>query len=453
MSRPRSRRPTRTHRSDAVLLGVLGGVAALGLIALLIGLAMKGNKGPRPLATFATDWNIAPVWKTPPHSRTDSSEDADGGLEIYLDLSEPMQGYLAPPAAPEEPSGFRSLVSQIPDQLVSVAGGSSSPVRWFGVASAADQPLKPPAPLRRTHFRGSESRLDLALLRIIDRLKSGDAEVAALVSDLIATEQLVGAMGAAKALSDWGRSDGVRSGELGVGLLGIRGSYWGVYGKCAASADAGCWFSEQAKQYRPLTRIIQRPFYVLLLGRNLDSVDQSGKALSEAAEKLGLEAHWELLSESARTRPVKVECQARKAEENQGQYALFRGEDGSFTCRRAETVDLLCALPKGVFENTPSIKATWADVRTEIQEDGPALIAIDCARLRSNPPQNDLFIEVEGTPAAGKAGSWGEWSAETDDVEAELERTLRLKNFVNKVRLHPDRIRITSPALLKAQAP
>lgn len=454
MSRTRLRRSTRAHRSDTILLGLVGGVVAVGVVSLLVGLALKGNKGASPLNELSLDWTLAPVWQSPPKPSPVLEEGIPRRLEVYIDVSEPMGGYLPPPRAPREVSGFRSLVNQVLDHVVSVAGETESPIWWYKVASSPERLSRKPDPLDRALFKGGESRLDLALRQITRGLDSGDLEMAALVSDLIATEELIGAMGAAKALSDWGRSDRVRTGELGVGLLAARASYWGIYGKCGApDRGLGCWFSEQAGEYRPLTRVINRPFYILVLGRNLDNVDRTGQALTAAAKRLGLETQWELLSEAARPQPVRIECKTRKAGEDQKQHALFRDEDGTFKCQRADTVDLVCDLPRGLFQGAPDLKASWQEVRTELQEEGRALLGIDCGRLRSSPPQKDFVVQAEGVPAGGRRDQWASWSAETDEVEEDLEKTLRLEKFVEKVQLLPDRIRITSPPLLRAQKP
>lgn len=426
---------------------------AVGVVALLVGLALKGNKRPGPLNELSLDWTMSPVWQSPPQPGPVLEEGIPRRLEVYIDVSEPMGGYLPPPRAPREVSGFRSLVNQVLDHVVNVAGETESPIWWYKVASSPERLPKKPDLQDRSLFRGGESRLDLALRQMTQGLDRGDVEMAALVSDLIATEELIGAMGVAKALSDWGRSDGVRAGELGVGLLAARASYWGVYGKCEPDRGFGCWFSEQAGEYRPLTRIINRPFYVLVLGRNLDNVERTGQALTEAAKRLDLETHWELLSEAARPQSVRIKCRAQKAGEDQKQHALFRDEGGTFKCQRADTVDLVCGLPKGVFQGVPNLKASWQGVRTELDGEGQALLGIDCGRLQSSPPQQDFIVQAEGVPAGGRRDQWTSWSAETDEVEEDLEKTLRLEKFVEKVRLLPDRIRITSPPLLKAQKP
>jgi hypothetical protein len=450
MSRISSRGP---HRSDAILLWVLIGTVGVALLLLVVWLALR-HKGPDPVKDLQITWTVSPVWKNPPPPATQSpAGDNTPGLEIYLDVSEPIQGFLPPPTASQEFSGFRSLVNQIPDDMVSIAGGTKSSMSWFFVASNPDGPHVKPDPFRRELFRGKESRIDKALSQMVSRLDRGEIGMAALVTDLIATDELVGAMGAAKALSDWGQSDRVRRGELAIGLLGVRGSYWGVYRKCGSNPDLGCWFSEQAQQWRALPRLAKKPFYILILGRGLDKVDWMGKALLEGAQGSSLEAHWELLSGASQSKAVKdLNCHASKADDpRQEQFALLRDEKGYAQCQRAEVVELACPIPPGARAASLKAQASWAGVRTAFR-DNKVILTIDCDRIRSTPPTTDLVLTVEGEPEGRWSDIWRKWSAGTDEREEDLDRTLGLEAFIEKVWLRPDRIRMTSSTLFRAEA-
>jgi hypothetical protein len=365
-----------------------------------------------------------------------------------------MGGFLPPPNDPDRPSGFRSLVNQLPDQLVSVAGGTGSSVQWLHVASTVSDPRGNPGVLRRGLFNGGETRLDSALRRIRTRLDQGENEMSVLVTDLIATEDLVGAMGAARELSDWMHSKSVREGDLGIGLLGVRAGYWGVYGKCGAGQDRGCWFSEQTQRYRPLTRSAERPFYVLVLGRGLDNVDRLGKALLDAAQELKLDAHWELLSKSSQPRTVTSRCRAWKTEEDgkkSEQFALFRKPDGSFECRRGEVISLSCSFTPGNSPGTGKASSSWTSVQSSVGKD-EIVLKIDCAALRSRAPVQDLVVTLDGEPQDGWAETWKSWSAATDEREEDLGRTLRLESFIEKVWLRPDHVRLSSEPILKGRS-
>jgi hypothetical protein len=427
---------------------------ALAILLAVIWFAQREEKGLRPLKNMSVEWTIASIWEAPrPLSPQQPQEGNPHGLEIFLDVSIPVGGFLPPPTTEREFSGFRGMVNQIPDHMVSVAGQTDSPVRWFGISEAVRALADKPDPLKQDLFNGRETRLDLALRQILLELDKGDVDMAALVSDLIATDELIGAMGAAKALSDWGQSSRVRSGEFGVGILGARASYWGVHQeKCGTSRDIGCWFSEQAQEYRPLTGLAKRPFYILILGRGLDNVDRVGKALLEGARDLKLEAHWELLSGASRSRKSSVDCSAWKADEpDQDQFALLRDEAGLFQCQRSESVELVCSIPPGVQAKALGARSSWEAVQTRLREE-KLVLTIDCERLRSAPPPTDLVVTIEGEPLGGWADVWKKWSAETDEREEDIDRTLRIEAFVEKVWLRPDRIRMTSEPILKARA-
>jgi hypothetical protein len=438
-----------------VLLGILGATLALGLLLLVIWVARRSTGDTGPLKELSLDWSLNPVWDGDPPERPRPAQGKSvRNLSIYLDVSEPMGGFLPPPANPDEPSGFRSLVNQLPDQLVSVAGGTGSSVQWFHVASGVSGPHERPSVLRRGTFSGGETRLDSALRQIRTKLDQGENEMSVLVTDLIATEDLVGAMGAAKELSDWMHSSSVRTGDLGIGLLGVRASYWGVYGKCGAGQDRGCWFSEQAQRYRPMSRSAQRPFYILVLGRGLDNVDRLGHALLDGAREQKLDAHWELLSQNSRPRTVTSSCQAWKMEESGAkaeQFALLRKPDGSFECRRGERVSLICSFPPGNPPGTARASSSWPSVQAGLGQD-QVVLKIDCAALRSKAPVQDLVVTIDGELQDGWAATWKSWSAATDDREEDLGRTLRLESFIEKVWLRPDHIHMSSGPILKGRS-
>jgi len=445
-------RARRSHKSDIILLGTLGGAALVGIILLILWLTQTGQELQRA-KDFDLLWTVAPVWKAPRPNPDPSPDPGQGGrLEIYLDISKPMGGFLPPPELSQESSGFRSLVDEVPNQMVSAAGNTRSAIQWLSVAESLSELPGQPSPLTRKNFKGNQSKLDEALRPMMERLDRGEVKMAALVTDLIATEDLIGAQGAAQALSDWAQSGRVRTGELAIGLFGARVSYWGI-DKCKPAADhLGCWFSEQAQQYRPLTRVAKKPFYILLLGRGFDNVDQAGKGLLEAAKKLGLDPQWELLSKSSH--PWKIDptkCQARNAEDpKQGQFALLRNKEGVFQCQRAEAVELVCPIPNGALAGSLTARVSWdKGALAKIQQDR-VVFTIDCAHLRSPQPTKDLVAILEGPPEGGWSEEWKKWSAETDDREQDLGGTLHLEDFIKKVWLRPDRIQMTSDTILKA---
>lgn len=452
MSRLRSRS---ARTSDTWILVVLAGSLALGIFLLLLKLGHPSAKGAaQPAERLTFTWKVEPEWA---RSRSEVAqprprEAGAAGVDIYLDVSRPMSGYLPPPGKEKDFAGFRSLVRQVPDALVSAVGETGSVVSWFTVGSNPASLDRPSEPLRRERFTASESRLDLALQSMLARLSSGESGMAVLVTDLIATDELIGALGAAKPLFDWSRSAAVRAGELGYGLVGVRSKYWGVFTPaCASASDLGCWFSEQMQDYRPLPRLMDRPFYLLVVGRGPAGVESVGKALRDGAKALGLDARWELLSAAAATRETAADCSASKlGTPGEKQYALYWGGDGSYRCEREETIAIDCALPARFAPGSAQIESSWEAVSGEIPADR-LLLRVDCARLRTSPPAGDLDLIVRGEPVRGWAVEWADWSAETDERAEDLGKTLRLNAFLEKIWLRPERLVLTSKSVLRGR--
>ncbi|HEV3458843.1 MAG TPA: hypothetical protein VHG32_20010, partial [Thermoanaerobaculia bacterium] len=326
-----SRAERRTARERDAWLA--GGAAALVVTILVVALAQRGCESSveTPKQVEVT-WTVTPRWDDDPPPLP-SSGAKEGDLEIYLDVSQPFGGFLPPASHRKEPSGFRSVVHIVQNHLDSVAGSASSRLRWF--TFAAEVVALPGAPrLERRLFNGRQTRLDLALERMTRGVSAGKVRVAALITDLNASEDEIGAMGAARPLRAWMESPRVRGGELHAGLLGVRAAYWGVSGTgCPASGELGCWYSEHLKAYLALHRRAQAPFYVLLLGRDRQTVEDVAGQIQQETARLKLQAQWELLSAASLQKKVAATCSLRDGERTaEDQYALARHTDGAWEC-------------------------------------------------------------------------------------------------------------------------
>jgi len=447
-----------TGRRDAVLAIVLVvGVAVV--VASLIGLFGGGQGAEAEFPSrLEVTWTLSPGWEgsavSPWHGGADG-----GDLALYLDVSQPMGGFLPPANRGQDFSGFRAVVQLVQDHLVSVAGTAGSRLQWFGLASDAVPFVAPPR-LDRRSFNGRETRLDRALGLLTGSLASGRVRAAALISDLNASDGLTGAMGAARPLTAWMASPAVRSGAFHAGLLGVRASYWGVPGSgCPANGELRCWFSERLNAYRPLSRLAQAPFYVLVLGRGREVVEEIGARIKKGAESLGLRPQWELLSAASQARTVTRICKLSEAgHPDIPQLALAR-DGGGWRCVQGDRVEVRCDLPLEAAIDQPRPMASWRSpgvdltVAREPQKRGDPgqrlLMTLDCGRLREAPPTGELALRLEGAPLEPAAGPWDEWTSASDEREEDLGRTPQLAYFVDKIRVRPSRLTVVSSPLLR----
>lgn len=435
--------------SDKHLMVILGVVVGLfGLIVIV--LSTKACGKPAKNHDLSVAWNVAPGVPIPIAQSTPPSaaKSPPRVLAIHLDLSEPFSGFL-PPEPTAESSGLRTLVQQVPNQLMRVSGHSDSQVSWWGVASAVE-PIPEPRPLRRAHFVGSESRLDLSINQILQGFDSGKIQSAVLITDLISTEELTGALGVAKELSDWMSSQAVLTGVFHAGLLGVRAPYWGAR-IGSERCPTGCWFSEQAKTWKPLTKQARAPFYILVLGRTEREVREIGLGLKQSATKAKLEVQWELLNEAVMKRQLDpTSCRFhREGMPAEKQFALVRKEDGRFSCRQDDRVSLRCGMPKKVLVAVDRAVTSWPSVAEAGIEGNDIVIDLDCERLRRHPPASKLIVSLHGKPETAGASPFAGWSTESDESEAGLHQTLQLQAFLEKARPQLPELVVTSSALLK----
>ena len=358
---------------------------------------------------------------------------APQSLEIFVDTSHPMGGFVPLDSSSETGSPFRTVVHLVSDHLVRIFAHAEDEVRWSSVDTELRSTSGPPV-FDRSGFRGADTNLDLAVAEALERFRRGESRAAALISDLVATRDVTGALGVSKALSDWLRSADLRDEKFDVGLLGVRSPYWGVSASsCPLRAGLGCWYSERARAYWRMSEPALRPFYVLILGRRDalgasapgSAIDDVGRALLASAENLGLDAQWELLTVSTAELEGRIHCDVTKPD-GEAQFALLASDDGRIRCRSAGEVRLSCRFSPAEAELHLTLAApstTWASVVPEASEDGGLSLTVDCSSLRSDSEGVDLRLnDPTGTPVGSGDPRWQDWSCETDESEESLGR-------------------------------
>ena len=429
----------------------------------------------------------APVWDEPAAGAPSPPGDPDR-VEIHLDISSPMAGYLAP-SRDEGLSVFQLVAQNAAQHMARVFGGTDAPVRWVGVGHELRN-LGARPQIERGVFDGRSTQLDESMERMLGDFRAGRAEAAALVSDLMATGDVTGPLTLFGALGEWLASPDVHTGGFHVGLFGVKADYWGVRVRgCAARPPLGCRFDELQRRWMAVETVEQIPVYVLVLGRGAERVVSVMESLQATVDELNrgrdvpVETRWELLTRAALGHDATVACRAgtRGGDEPGPQYALFGNDQQQHCCVRDDTVTLFCHV-EGGFQPTVA-RATWvvtsaadpaaagpvAETETANGDEADAVTAtpaptpgadarIDgtrlafdfaCSVVRCGLPAAsglELLIEATGTVTDAGAVDWRDaWSTETGEVG----RTLQLQGFIEAVRVAPDRYRLRTPALLR----
>ena len=428
-------------------------VPALALVACVVPpFACSHDTGddPLPLKTFELDAEVVPVWKDATAQQPDEKLDQPDVLDLYLDVSRPMGGFL--PMRAGSASGFRTVVQWVPDHLLRAYGRSEVDLKVRSVGAGIGPPLEATVlqQLDRTLFDATSSRLDQVLAQVLGQLRSGRAEAAALVTDLVGTGESTGALAVSKHLTEWLESTDVRTCQLHLGLLGAKARYWGATHAqaCPVRNGLGCRFSERQNRYVRLDGPAFVPFYVLVFGNSAAKVSDIGEAIRDDATGHGTEARWELLTAGCRTQRTRMTCTASTGEPATEQYALFREHDGRYRCTRDDTVRLACEFDGGVapaqvavVDDPPAFGARTAASRIDV--------TVDCAALRGGSDLPTLRLDIDGTVGEpDDLPAWEDWSTPTDEPPESVGKTLQLKYFIEDVRLRPDKHRIELPPLL-----
>ena len=441
--------------------------------------------------------SAAPTWNEPATGTASPPGNAEF-VEIHLDISAPMAGYL-PPDGDGGLSTFQLVAQNAAQHMARVFGGADAPVRWVGVGHELRNLGARPR-IERAAFDGRSTQLDRSMARMLGDFRAGRAEAAALVSDLMATGDVTGPLTLFGALGEWLESPDVRSGTFHVGLFGLKADYWGVRARgCGARAPLGCRFDELRRRWVALRTVQEMPVYVLVLGRGAERVVSVMESLQATVNELNrgrdvpIAAQWELLTRGALGHDAMIACRAGARGEGEPgpQYALFGNDQRQYCCVRDDTVTLFCDV-EGGFRPTAA-RATWvlttapdrapAPAGADAEADGadaaePEVATADasdaavaapdpppgvdaridgtrlvfdfaCSAVRCGQPaasRLDLLLEATGTIMDGDAAAdWrGDWSTETGEVG----RTLQLQGFIDAVRMAPDHYELRTPALL-----
>jgi hypothetical protein len=427
---------------------VIAGVVVALVVVLMLLYLRRNDAGFRPLESFKVGWQIAP---TGVPSSSQRLRNGAPEVAIYLDVSLPVGGFFPAHDPQLSFSPFRAWLNAVPPRLIELGGRGNPRVAWYSVAAGV-APLPAPPPLSRSLFGGAESRLDRAVTDMHQGFKTGRIGAAALLTDLIATGDLHGALRVGTVLGEWLQRSLRDGSDLHFGLLGVRAPYWGVAATgCPLREGLGCWLSEQTDRFHRLNGLVKIPFYAVLVGRGVDEVRQAGESLRAAAAGYGLETQFEVLSGAAEPIEEQTLCRAQAGlEPHLPQLILEQGVDGRYSCRRDEVVELICPLPSALGEPV-AVTSSWPEVTNVRVRAGEVVVALDCAKAHANPPPGDLSLRIESAPATIGAVDWAPWSSATDERPSDLGKTLLLLDFIHRVRYSPPSRVAASSAILRAE--
>lgn len=443
-------------------------VCAVSLVAL--GCSRGCDNGSPPLVdSFDVSALAEPVWSEsdlPDTALVDSAQDESARLAIYLDLSSPMSGFVPPPGVEADTEGvaggeLRTVAQLIPDHLGRVYPGV--PLQWHGVADLVDALPRYPV-FRRDIFTGTESRLSLAIEEVLSDLRTGRSQGGAIITDLVGTGELTGALDVARYLVQWLASAERRESDFHFGLIGVRGTYWGAFHSThcpPADGRLGCWYSERMPGWKPRLRApVGVPFYVLLFGRGAEALNEIAGSVLRDADSQGIEAVWELLTAAGSEElEVSFEVLPEGGEPGSKQYTLGRDtDDGTYCCYPSGgTVEL-----RGTFADGSRFSpadASLASGRTgtpspfTVALQGERLeVRVDCDAVRESDSNPALLLSVAGTLEPPDRPSWEEWSTPDDNTPEHPGATLQLRYFVEETRVAPSSYRISIPVLTDEQS-
>ena len=391
--------------------------------------------------------------------------EARSRITVYTDVSSPLGGFLPLSGrGGQETSTLTTLAQLTGEHLLRQYGGGGVSIDWRGVGHGLSD-LKPPRSLSRKDFDGRSTRLELALNEIFVDFRSGRAEVAAIVTDLMATDKIAGPLAVAPQIADWLATEDVHSGEFHLALLGVRADYWGVthLQACPERGGLGCWYSERNGEYRRLEGIEELPLYVVLAGRGRERLEDVAESIYSDLERLELEAQWELVTAASEAGVTNVTCSASEpgGSGEPGRQFVLLEEEGGHSCARSAPVELACRLDNGMDLTAASViqgtvppdlepDQLWEplpDVFSVGAAGGQLEVTVDCSALFSwqprpeSSPREIRFDVVAKTPPSEESDSWEGWSSTLE----EMGRTVQLTYFVDRLRLVPDDYRVILP--------
>ena len=406
---------------------------------VLAGGGPAGCGSPMVVEDFAVEGRAELVLNEGADSTDTSRRESPAFVDIHIDVSGPMGGFIAPPSRGDVFPVLRTVALNVQSHLARVYGGAGIATRWFGVGNDLRQ-LRSPPRIDQQLFNGGATRLDLSITAVLSDLQSGQIEAAALITDLMATGDLTGPLNISSQLEPWLESPDVQTGDYHVGLLGVRAKYWGIAraGSCPLQNGLGCWYDERAREYRRIGADQEIPFYVLVLGLGADRV----KSVMDAVEEGIREGDDSLVvkSELLTQRPpdvndVRMQCDVAGRSDAgtlESQAALFWRSEARLQvyCQRDDAVVLSCNVTEGGFQVAEGtvVQGDSASAPLGATVVGDTLrFDTSCEALRG------MSVEVGGEFDRPGETDWSEWTTEVDD----LGRTLHLESFLQEIRLDP----------------
>ena len=262
------------------------------VLMTFVPVACRGTDPPPPVDELPRmEATASPEWDEPPLAGLLERPEEPSVVEMHLDISYPMAGFLPPPSRQDDLSTFHVVTQNVAQHMARVYGRAGGvAVRWRGIGHDLRDLARSPR-IRPSLFDGRSTRLDLSIERVLADFLSGRAEAAALVTDLMATGEGTGVTGpltVANTLGEWLRSADVRTGAFHVGLLGVKADYRGVTHptECPPGPPLGCWYDERLPGFRRLDSVARTPFYVLVLGRGAEAVASVLESLQRGVVEL-----------------------------------------------------------------------------------------------------------------------------------------------------------------------
>lgn len=443
-------------------------VAALTLT--LVSLACGGGTGSLEVSEVCLTAVVEPRWQGAAVAQEVLGRPEEPSrIGVYIDVSTPLGGFLPLSGrAGQETSTLRTLAQLASEHVLRRYGGGGVSIDWRGIGHELAG-TKAPRNLTRDDFLGRSTRLELALTEVFADFQSGRAEVAAVVTDLMATDKIAGPLAIAPQIADWLATEDVRSGEFHLALLAVRADYWGVTHRlaCPERGGLGCWYSERDREYRRLVGIEKLPLYVVLAGRGRERLVDVTESIHRDLVRLGIEAQWELLTTASWAARETLSCEvferSGSGERKQPQFVLIRDDDIGFACAKGAPAGLACRLDNGmelswaavVQEKAPTDLApdqVWEPLPFSAAVSGDELVVtVDCGALRDwdwwapvDTPAREVRLDVAAkAPPSESSEAWESWSSTLE----EMGRTVQLTYFVERLRLTPDDYRIVLPPL------
>ncbi len=464
-------------RAFAWIPGLVRTVVRLMVVVLSSGAAVCNgsdlNEGSERIVvqTFTVPAFVEPVWPDmPPLEEVGDAVDRPLHIPIFMDVSIPMSGFVPIPWAERDTLGVLGGELQLVSQLVSdhlTRTYPGLPVQWYTVAERVRALQNTPF-VRRELFTGTESRLDLAVTSIIEDLRAGRAESGAIITDLLGTGEGTGALAVAQYLIPWISSAERRGADLHVGLLGVRGTYWGAFDRtrCPPLKEAyGCWFSERANKWMPRIdappRIgvpgfkppIDVPFYVLLFGRGTDALNEIAISVQRDLgyqEGTKPDSNWELLTsvDSLATVDFSVFPDPQYVFERDSATGTYRCRNvisensvylsGSIISKRYRLTRVTLA-PKSQDLTQSPFDVKLRDPLTDTTTESDISVLVRCGAIRDIPGNRDssrnppLRLKIEGETEP--PGTWEGWHTPHDLGPQHPRATLMLRYFLESTRV------------------